>query len=73
MATTPDHGVYNQKMVDTSSKKLTPHRIGSAVPPMKDLKNQPNDDALRAIRTMKFPQGGEWKSNAESALRQHVK
>lgn len=68
-----DYGVFNPKMVDTSSHKLTSLKIGAGVPPMKDLKNQPNDDAMRAIRGMKFPQGGEWKSNAESALRQRVK
>lgn len=73
MASTADHGMFNPKMVDASSHKLTNQRMNAGVPPMKDLKNQPNDDAMRAIRSMKAPQGGVWKSNAESALRQSVK
>lgn len=73
MATCPERGPYNDKFVDASKHTLTNQRIGAGVPPMVDLKNQPNDDAMRAIRKMKFSQGGEWKSNAETALRKNVK
>lgn len=42
--------------------------------PSLDLKNDPNADALRKIRSMKLGQvGGSWNSNAESALRKPVR
>lgn len=65
-------GPINTKMVDDTSHNLTGLRIGAGLPPMKDLKNQPNDDAMKAIRSMKAPQGG-WVGASEAAMRQRVK
>lgn len=45
----------------------------SAHQPSLDLKNNPNDDAMRKIRQMRFPQGGTWSANVESALRKPAK
>ena len=60
------------KDVDTSNHKLTNVRVSSVVPPMKDLKNQPNGDAERAIRSLRYTPNA-WKANIQSAMRQRVK
>lgn len=54
-------------------RKLVPFKVsGSANQPQLNLKNDPSSDAMRRIRTMKFPQNGLWSSSIESA-RQRVK
>ena len=73
MAKTADHGVFNGKMVDASSHKLIAMKPSSVVKPMPQLKNDPSNDAMRAIRSMRVGNNESWSSNAEKAIRQHVK
>lgn len=63
-----DYGPHSPS-VDEGGKKLVGIRIGSAEQPTLNLKNNPNDEVARRIRSMKFPQGGVWKSNIESAIK----
>ncbi len=63
-----DYGPHSPS-VSEGGKRLTNIKFSSAPQPTLNLKNNPSGDVERKIRSMKFPQGGVWSSNIESALR----
>lgn len=75
MANKAEYGPHCPKAtVEADGRKLTNVKWSqTSDKPQLNLKNEPSNDAMRAIRKMKFQQGGNWSANIESSLRNHVK
>lgn len=71
MAKNADYGPISSSA--SEGGRLVRTGFGSAHQPSLDLKNDPTNDAIRKIRMMRFPQGGTWSVNAESALKKPAK